>query len=344
MAFRLFQDLFTDIDQFTATYVSGTSAEVASALTVPVTTGLTLTFIVMGLSIIRGLSNMPFMEFLVRSLKIAMVVAVALGSGLYQGQIATAIRTTPDALASAIMPGQTDAQEASQIVDAAAEQGFQKSGEAFEKVSLFEENGLMWAVFGLFIMVATVVFVAIGGAFLILAKLGLAMLAALGPAFILALLWQPTQKLFDLWLGQVLNFTLLVVLFAGTFGLMLSFFTNFIEGVRFDNVSNIVYNVGGVAILSVGMLVALMQIPGLAAVLGGGIATNMMGDIKNAVNGIKSGADAVGGAASGAADKAGSIGAGLKAYNEQYQSGGSPASARQAGLEAARNYYKGKAA
>lgn len=311
--FQLFTDLFQRIDTVTDTYVTSMSSAAASAIAPVVAVGLTLTFIAFGLLIIRGAVQMPISEFLGKSIRIALICGAALGSGMYQGQIANAIKTTPDALASALLPSAEKGQGAAAVIDVAAGSGYEKAGEAWEKGGVFKEDGILWYVVGLIIWTATTVFMAVGGAFLLLAKIGLSVLAGLGPIFIASLLWQPTSRFFEAWTGQIVNYTLMVTIFAAAMGLMVDIFGNFVADMQFDGVQNVAYNLGALGILSVAMVIALLQLPGIASALGAGASVGFMYELRALAGGAKAAKGAASAAASAPGKAAGAVGGGFNA-------------------------------
>lgn len=339
MEMTLFQDLFGEIDAVTQTYVTDISSRAIQTITPFVSIGLTLTFIAFGLLIIRGGVQMPLMEFIGKSVRIGLIAGVALASGIYQGQIAEAIRTTPDALAGLLVPGGETGDQAAAVIDRAASEGFAKAGEAWEKTSTLDIGySILIAAVGLIIIAATGVFVLIGGAFMILAKLGLAILAGLGPLFIAAMLWQPTQRFFEAWTGQVVNYMLMVVMLAASFGLMLNIYTNFVGGIEFGDKQNIAYNIGGVVILSGAMMIVLLQLPGVAAALGAGASISFLYELRA----LASGARAAGKAGAAAANMVGQ--AGGAAARAGAAVGGAAANAARSGGSAAASYFKGRKA
>lgn len=346
MAFTLFTDLFNRIDTTVDTYVVQMSSAAITQLTPFVTTGLTLAFIAFAILIIRGGVQAPMSEFLAKSVKIALIAACALGSGIYQGQIAEAIQTTPDALASALLPAGEKGAEAAAMIDTAAQSGLDKTEQCFDQVSLFEGESLVWIFYGGVIFIATVAFVAIGGAFLLMAKIGLAIMAGLGPFFIAALLFQPTQKFFEAWVGQIANLAVLVVMMAASMGLMLNIFSGFVQEMALDGAQNATYNVGAILILAVAMLIALMKLPDIASSLGGGASAGMLHELRALAQGGKSAARGAGAAASAPgqiASGAGATLAGLRAHHAAHSAGLSANEARSAGLKAA-GHFRGKRA
>ena len=331
MAFTLFTPLFNKIDTATATFVSDISSNVIAAITPVVTVGLTLAFITFALLIIRGAVDMPVMEFLGRSVRIGIITSVALAGGLYQTQIASAIQSSPDDLAQALISSPTSSTTAASLIDGAAEKGFSKAQESFEKAGIFGENGIAYAVYGFIIMLATGVLVAIGGAFVLLSKIALGLLAGLGPLFILALLWQPTARFFEMWAAQVLNYGLLIVLFSAVFGLMMSIFTGYMEDLKFDGAMNLGYAIGGAVILAVAMILILLQLPSIASGLAGGVGLSYMWELR-----------AVRGMASAGARGAGRVAGGAAKYTGARSATNWAANKTAAGARTAVGYFKGR--
>ncbi len=281
-SFNLFSSLFQRIDQVTATFVTDISQKTIVAITPVVTVGLTLTFIAYGLLIIRGAVEMPVTEFIARSLRIAIIISIALAGGLYQSDIAGLIGSVTDDLASALVSGQEG--DAGKVIDTATGHGLDRAGEAFNKGGFFVENGYAYYVLAAIIFMVTGFLAAVGGAFIILAKVALAVLAGLGPLFIVAMLFQPTYRFFELWLGQVVNYGLLIVLFAIVFGLIMSIYGNYIANITFDGQQNVWYAVGGVLALGLASAVIVLQLPGIASGLAGGVGLSYYWELRSLRN------------------------------------------------------------
>ncbi|UXL41032.1 type IV secretion system protein (plasmid) [Pseudomonas fragi] len=314
-------------------FVSQISTQAIATITPFVTLGLTLGFIAYAIAIIRGAVDMPVMDFLARSLRIAIIVGVALAGGLYQSQIAGAIVELPNSLAVALISNPTEGAGAASIIDVAAGKGFDAASRAFEQSSFFSADGLLYGIFGIIIILATAVVVSIGGAFILLAKVALALLAGLGPIFIVCFLWQPLSRFFDLWIGQVLNYVLLVVLFSALFGLMMDIYGGYVAGVKFESGVNVAYSLGGAIILSIAMVLVLLQLPGIAGALAGGAALGYMHELRA----IRGGAASV------------SRASGMSAAGRQASRAGGWAASKaggsiKTGASKAYGYFKGRAA
>src|SRR5690606_17866859 len=108
-----------------------------------------------------------------RCLRIGIIVSIAVAGGLYQSQIADAIMAAPDALAQAIS-GNAGSVSAANVIDDSAKKGADYVSKAFEKASVFKENGLVYAAIGSIAALALTAIVGVGAVFLIAAKVALA--------------------------------------------------------------------------------------------------------------------------------------------------------------------------
>jgi type IV secretion system protein VirB6 len=296
--YALVGPLFDKIDDTTRQFVTEISSKAIAAITPVVIICLTISFVLYGLAIAQGKVEMPFADFAMRSVRIAAIVALGLGVGLYQGDIAEAIRTTPDQLSSALLSDPTSVNTGTgAIIDQALSKGFKAAGEAFDKASFFGDDGITYALLGVIIILATGIFGAIGAAFLIIAKLALALLAGLGPIFIACMLFPATSKFFESWVGQIVNYGLLIVMFSSIFGLLINIYGNYMEQMAFDGEVNIYYTVGGAVVLSIALIFVLMQLPSIASGLAGGASISFFHELR-----------AARAVASGGASMAGSVG------------------------------------
>lgn len=276
---KLFVELFDEIDKVTDTFVTDFISRSIIAITPIVSVCLTISFIAYSLLIIRGVVSMPMMEFLGKSLRIGIITSIALSGGLYQKNIAHAVRTLPDGLICALITDQSSKETMASALDKAAESGFNAAGKAYEKVGVFK--GFVYALAALVMTITTGVLMAIGSGYLLIIKLTLAILVGLGPLFIVALLWQPTAKFFDSWTAQIMNYVILGVLFTAVLGLLISIFSNYASQIEFDGKQNISFSLGGMVILSMAMIIILLQIPSIASSLAGGISLSYLSELKS---------------------------------------------------------------
>ncbi|WP_208435408.1 type IV secretion system protein [Bartonella phoceensis] len=271
MDFTMFTQLFNYIDQATKTYVTDISSKAIVAITPIVSIGLTITFIIYGWLIIRGAIGMPVSGFLSRCLRISIITSIALSAGLYQSEITNLITKMPYDLSAAIINDPLQDKPLANLIDKVAERGFERASEAFEETAFLDGDGLLYGLFGILILIATSFLVAIGGAFILLAKIALVLLVGFGPLFIISLLWQPTYQFFERWIAQIVSYTIFLVLLATIFSLMMDIFANYMTDLKFDGEQNVSYALGGALVLSIIFIVLLFKISSIANTLAKGV-------------------------------------------------------------------------
>jgi type IV secretion system protein VirB6 len=306
MTITVFSDITAQIDALTATFVTTTSGLVISTITPIIEACLIITFMVYGGAIALGRIDSPWSDFLWRSFKIACIVSIGLSAGSYASTIGNIITTTPDAVASAILGDPAQGAKVTSLADTAAQNGFDLAGKAFEKGGVMSEKGMSLIAFGVLVVLSTAILTAVGGAFIILAELMLAILAAVGPFFIVALIFKPTQQLFEKWLGHIIGFGLLIVMMSAVFGLFMALYSTLAANINLDGSTNLPEDLGDMLVVSIIGLIAFLQMPGLAASLGGGISMGLSKGAKQLSGGLSSvgnaamAAPAAGGRAAGA--------------------------------------------
>jgi type IV secretion system protein VirB6 len=116
----------------------------------------------------------------------------------------------------------------------------------------------------------------------------IAVLLGLGPLFILCALFPSTQRFFEAWLGQVVNYVLNVVLVTSVVAMAFHFFTDFMQRLNLvsvesqtmlgDPTATLGLIMGCIKLVGVGFAIAVVfwQVNSIAAALGGGVALQVM--------------------------------------------------------------------
>uniref|UniRef100_UPI001FEE3C75 type IV secretion system protein n=1 Tax=Bartonella refiksaydamii TaxID=2654951 RepID=UPI001FEE3C75 len=263
--------LFNHIDNATKTYVTEISSKAIITITPFVSIGLTIAFIIYGWLVMRGAIDMPVSEFLSRCLRISIITSIALTTGLYQPEVANFIIEMPHDLSKALINNPPDNNNLINLIDKVAGKGFERASEAFEEAAFLNADGLLYGLFGILILLATSFLAAIGGAFILIAKIALVLLVGLGPLFIITLLWQSTYRFFEQWIAQILSYTILIVLLATVFSLMMSIFANYMSDLKFNGQQNVGHALGGALILSIISIILLFKLSSIASALAKGV-------------------------------------------------------------------------
>lgn len=271
--FTVYADIMTFVNAQADRFISSKTAAIAAAIEPAAVTLLSVYVMIWGFSHIRGLIQEPFMDFLTRMIKIVAIVAIGLSLWGYNEYIVDTFVKSPDSLASAIAGGQVNTQG---LLDKIMLDAY-NTGNAF-----FENAGVMNGNFGGYIVAAAVwlagiLVTAYSAVLIIMAKIFLTVLVALGPLFIVGLLFDSTSRYFESWIGQLSNYALLTPLVTGANVFVLEMFSDFAgQAAQLGGDVKIAEIVPLLITAAISMMV-LNQIPSTAAGLGGGIAVSTMG-------------------------------------------------------------------
>jgi type IV secretion system protein VirB6 len=323
-AFDFYQTTMAHLDVVLTTYVHTTAANVVGAIGGVAATMLTIYVVLWGVGMLRGMIAEPLMDGAIRIVRLAVILGLCINLGRYEGAISNNLFAMPDALAG-VVTGVAPGSSASfldtlmgQIYDFglqyhdAAEANSSTVGN-IPDLTLMLCAGLIWCT-GL-------VLTAYGAFLLVLSKIGLGVVLAIGPIFILLTMFDATKRFFDAWLGQVVNFILMVTLTAATLRVILQILVAYLTsaGPAIDGLPGPTQAIPALAIGAIGILV-LLQVPSLASALAGGVALNTLGaagaafsraragvtamrptNVRRSMNQMRSDARIVGGFVSGAA-------------------------------------------
>lgn len=269
---HIFEDAFTFVDGVTTKYFTDGAAAVAGAFQSTAHTLLIVYVMLWGWAMLRGMIQEPVTDGLARVLKATFIVAFATNSALYSSDIANFLYDWPPAFSGVLMGGV--ATNTTQLIDHIAGSGLDLASQAWQTASLANLGG--YVVSGI-IFTMTLAITAITGTIIISAKFGLALLLAIGPVFILMLLFDATRDFFHKWLGVVMTSGFTIVLVSMAAAMVFKLY-----GAAFDAASAQATANGGVVSLTdiapatvygIIALFFILGVPSLAASLGGGFSS-----------------------------------------------------------------------
>ncbi|WP_395009140.1 type IV secretion system protein [Undibacterium sp.] len=284
--FHFYTDIFNNINNALISYVGNVSASVMASFTPVATTMLAIYVAFWGWSMMRGVISEPVIDGVGRMIRLTTITAIALNVGHYNTFVADFLWKSPDALAKVVTGGSGDS---SVLFLDKLMQGIYQLGEVYwQKAN--STSGLTGIPDIGMIFIALLIWLfglwATGMAafFFILSKMALAILLAVGPVFILGLIFEPTKRFFDAWMGQVCNFVFLVMLTAASAKLILAILNSYLT-----NSGAVLSNPGvgqafpALVLCAIAGLV-MMQMPSIASALGGGVAVSTLGAVGWAYN------------------------------------------------------------
>ena len=226
-----------------------------------------------GIAILRGAIAEPVMDFAVRSIKLALLYALATTPAYSTFVTEPLFTSMPNALTRAVSGSETPS------VGAAFDQFFAYSAWLGEDISR-DASAFNPAPY----IVAAAVFIigalaaALGFGVVLIAKLALALLVTLGPIFIACALFDATRRYFFGWLSQAVNYLVLFALIIVIFQLVLSLVRD-----QWGTIQGSDPMIGGLIFIALYLLGAIffLQTPAIAAGVAGGASAGLA-DFANA--------------------------------------------------------------
>lgn len=293
--FHFYERTFVELSNAVNQHIGITAEAVIEAIKPLVVTLLTIYIFWWGISMIRGQIDEPVTDGVERMVRISIITAIALQMGYYNGFLSDFLWNTPDTLASALNldGGKTSAQHLDAFVTNVFNMGSkyytwalanQKSPpiDIFGLVSIPDLSAWLsaWALW-IFSIIAS----GYGAFLLALAKIALAMILGIGPLFVLALIFESTKRYFSLWIGQAVTFIAMVVLSASALKVMLPIMNLYLASVSGEvTQSPTLAQIVPVIAMCIVSLLVLMQVPSMAAGLGGGASIETLGRFALSMN------------------------------------------------------------
>jgi len=183
--------------------------------------GLTIYIILMGVSVMRGRTATPVMDFAWQTFRIALILSFLVGAGVYGDRVAGTILGVRDAMANVADPSMRSGllPTLDSISDVLDKKGSEQAAEATRfgfYLSHVVASVLFWLAKVLILLLALIP--------LLIATVHLYLAIAVGPLAIASLLFPITTKYFDAWLGAVLTAIMTNVAVAVILGFALSIF------------------------------------------------------------------------------------------------------------------------
>lgn len=261
--FHIVQGLSDLIDRANSALVNDVSARVAAAIAPWVLLGLVASFLTVAASMMRH-PERNFDAMILKCARWYCVVTVALGMGLYQGTIAPFLMTGWDRFAAFIVPGSGST---ASMVDKAVELGMSQLAEIWARVSW--SNWMLGAAVVVLFLIFCIV-IGIGTIYVVIAKFGVGILVCLAPAYVGSLISNGTARFFTMWVGQWINYGLLVVCISMTFTVVASIIGNFVSDIKLDESQSVLFSIGGAIIASLAGGGFLVKVNNMVSALAGG--------------------------------------------------------------------------
>ena len=265
--FAIFAPAYGFIDARLELFLSTRLASVLAEIGPAVRAAVALYIILYGIAILRGAIAEPVMDFAIRGVKLVILSLLAT-TVAYQDYVTEPLfRILPETLARALSGPQTES------LGGAFDDFYARAAYLAETVA--DEASLTnitpWlmsaAVYG-----AGAAAAAVGFGIVLLAKIALALLIALGPIFVACALFEATRRYFFGWLSQALNYIILFALILAVLQLILALVAD-----QWPALESADPMVGAAAFVALCLLAIIffIQTPTIAAGIAGGAAAGV---------------------------------------------------------------------
>jgi type IV secretion system protein VirB6 len=273
--FAIFQPAYGFVDSKLDVFLNERASSVMAEVSGPLRAALVLYVLLYGFAILRGAIQEPFMDFVVRSIKLVFIYMLATTVAYSTYITQPLFHVLPDTLTQAISgSGVPD-------VGSAFDQFFARAAYLAEKIW----NKATPVNFAPLILSAVVYIVgalaaAIGFGVVLIAKVALALLIALGPIFVACALFDATRRFFFGWLSQAVNYLVLFALIITVFQLILSLVAQ-----QWSSIDGSDPMAGGLLFVALCLLgsIFFLQTPAIAAGIAGGASAGLA-DFANAAS------------------------------------------------------------
>ncbi len=258
--FNLFSELFNKIDSTILNVVNTGSSNMISLISPLIALCFSIYVMLIMFSYMRGSNEESVMDFFTRMIAWATIITFGMNISYYSNYVVPFFTGLGDDLAKTINSGSSTPNAIDGLINSYLN----------SVISIFNEaTGILQSMYAIAIIVVlsitALASLGIAGGYIMLSKILLSLILAIGPLFIAMALFPATRNYFGLWASQCVNFVLMSVLFT--------FFCN----IQIDFMKSIVPKDFDITALFKAILTGIVfilidfYIPTLAASLSGGV-------------------------------------------------------------------------
>ncbi|MES2353185.1 MAG: type IV secretion system protein [Pseudomonadota bacterium] len=269
-----YEGIFKAVDGATTTYITDKASAIITAISGTTTLMFVIYVALFVIAMALGKIKEPITDFAFRITKVALILGIGLNMGLYMKFIGNFLSQAPDQMAAVLSPTM-NAGSAGAALDGVVDACYDRFLAAWHKAGILEGD------FGMYLIAIGYAFVMIVGtlytAFLIvLSKIALTVLVATGPLFVVLLMFNSTQRYFESWFGQAVNYGLVLVFTIAGLTLLITILSAAIDSSPSGASVGLWDAVRLIVVAGIGMLV-MTQVPSMASAIGGGLAISTLG-------------------------------------------------------------------
>jgi len=268
-----FRTFWTWLNGELASYVGENTARVASTLEPAVVTLGTVYVMIWGYLQLTGRIEEPLIAGVKRIMMLALVFGVGLHLWLYNTLLVDTFYDAPTEFAAAVV----GASDPVQTIDTIWNAGGAVADQLYRDGSGFNASHFGYMLAGVVVWLLVGLLCIYTMFLLALSSVALSILLALGPLFVVFLLFETTRRFFEAWLAQLANYALITILTVMVDVLMLHLVQTYAQ--QTEALGTAIRTVDAINMLLATVLVFLFlrQVMPIAAGLAGGVALNSLG-------------------------------------------------------------------
>lgn len=284
MELNWFQGIFPLIEDGLISYLNNTVGDVIAYISPIFTSMLIIWIAIWGYMLMLGKSSEPLQEGLFRIIRIGFIMTLGLSTATYMDVVVDFLANGPTEIAGVVTGSPAESPAA--ILDNLLLKVFSIGNDTWDKAGVMNGNFGFYLV-GLLVMIAGTL-LTFGITILLLGgKICLTIALALGPIFIVFLLFNATQRFFENWLQQTINFGMIIIL-SSALGRLIVEMSEFIIS-KMEASTDMTEVWAAVMLFGLFFMFGkiLNLIPSVASALSGGVAMGMQGALGATMNAMR---------------------------------------------------------
>lgn len=271
--FQFFENLSRD-------YITDSAQKIISFISQPTFTLLSIYVLFWGLCHILGLIREPIIDAVKRFIKLGFILGIALSFSTYNDYVVETITKGPEEFASAFVEGYQNIGETLQTI---FDNMWEIGNKFWEQGGIFSSIGPY--IFAVVIYILACIVTAYAAFLIILSKISIAILIAVGPFFIILTMFDSTKRFLEQWVAQLCNYGIMTVLTIAFNVFILKILDSAAQRILQEvSTSSEVANASPILIVGLISFLIMMQIPTISSALAGGFALQTFGAFRGAVD------------------------------------------------------------
>lgn len=278
----MYSMLFQFFESISSNYITNSAQKIISFISQPTFTLLSIYILFWGLCHILGLVREPIIDAVKRFIKLGFILGIALSFSTYNDYVVETITKGPEEFASAFVDGYQNIGDTLQTI---YNNMWEIGNKFWEQGGIFGDNSIGSYIFAIIIYIVTCIITAYAAFLVILSKISIAILIAVGPFFIILTMFDSTKRFLEQWVAQLCNYGIMTILTIAFNAFILKLMDSAAEKILQEvSTASQLANASPIIIIGLISFLIMMQIPTISSALAGGFAIQTFGAFRGAVD------------------------------------------------------------